>query len=171
MVPRCHRNVLRFSCRTWSTVYDADLMRVATSLSCYSVGRFRNSSSCTMLARLRTRRVGSLREAVSRTSVGKWLNWVNIISTCVCAVNLLSMFVFIVRVRCSTPIWVALSLMEGISRQASISGRWTPSMGKFGRIPIACRMALLSMPYMVVNCRSLKTPRWVAWYFDFNKSC
>jgi hypothetical protein len=115
--------------------------------------------------------VGILREVVSRTSVGKWLYWVNIISTCECAVNILSMFVFIVRVRCSTPIWVALSLMEGISRQASISGRWTPSMGKFGRIPIACRMALLSMPYMVVNCRSLKTPRWMAWYFDFNKSC
>ncbi len=53
---------------------------------------------------------------------------------------------------------------------ASLSGRWTPSVGKFGRIPMACRMALLSIPYIVVSCLSFKTPRCVAWYFDLS-SC
>ena len=74
------------------------------------------------------------------------------------------------RVRCSIPICVALSLMEGRPRPASFSGFCMPSEGKFGRSPIACLIALLRIPSMVVSCLSLKTIRCVAWYFDFS-SC
>ena len=72
--------------------------------------------------------------------------------------------------RCSTPSWVALSLMGDSSRLASLSGRWAPSVGEFGRSPIECRIALSSMPSMDSRYCSLKTPRWVARYFDF-RSC
>ena len=84
--------------------------------------------------------------------------------------NPLYVFLLIVLVRCSTPILVALSLMEGNPRPTSLSWRWTPSVGKFGRNPMDCRVALLSIPSMVVSWISLKTPRWVAWYYDF-RSC
>ena len=53
--------------------------------------------------------------------------------------------------------------MEGSPRPAPLSGRWTPSVGKFGKSPIDCRIALLSMPSMDVSCQSSKTPRSVAW--------
>ena len=43
-------------------------------------------------------------------------------------------------------------------------------MGKFGNRPMACRMALFRMPSIVVSCRSLRTPRCVVWYLDFNSS-
>ena len=32
---------------------------------------------------------------------------------------------------------------------------------------MACLIALLSIPSMVMSCRSLKIPRWVACYLDF----
>ena len=82
----------------------------------------------------------------------------------------LSMSLFIVRTRCSTPIWVALSLIERRPRPISLRGLCNPSVKKFGNRPMACRMALFRMPSIVVSCRSLSTPRCVAWYLDFN-SC
>ena len=35
---------------------------------------------------------------------------------------------------------------------------------------MACRIALFKIPFMVVSCFSLNTPRCVAWYLDFS-SC
>ena len=49
-------------------------------------------------------------------------------------------------------------------------GICTPSVGKFGNRPMACRIALFRMPTIVVDCQSLSTPRYVAWYLDLN-SC
>ena len=74
------------------------------------------------------------------------------------------------RVRCSIPICVALSRMGGRPRPASLRGFCMPSEGKFGSRPIACLIALLRIPSMVVSCLSLNTPRCVAWYLDFS-SC
>ena len=62
---------------------------------------------------------------------------------------------------------MALSRMDGKPRPASFNGLCTPCVEKLGRRPMACRMALLSMPYMAVICLSLNTPRCVAWYLDF----
>ena len=45
-----------------------------------------------------------------------------------------------------------------------------PSEGKFGSRPIACLIALLSIPSMVVSCLSLNTPSCVARCLDF-RSC
>jgi hypothetical protein len=73
-------------------------------------------------------------------------------------------------VRCLIPIWMALSRIGGRPRPASFNGRCTPSVGKLGRRFIACLVALLSMPSIVVCCLSLNTPRYVAWYLDFS-SC
>ena len=77
---------------------------------------------------------------------------------------------FMTRVRCSIPICVALSRMGGRPRPASFRGFCTASEGKFGRRPIACLIALFSIPSLVVSCLSLNTPRCVAWYLDFS-SC
>ena len=60
--------------------------------------------------------------------------------------------------------------MGASPRPAFLRGSWTPSMGKLGSRPIACLMALLSMPSIVVRCRSFKNPRCAAWYFEF-RSC
>ena len=65
---------------------------------------------------------------------------------------------------------MALSRMGGMPRPASFNGLCTPSEGKFGRRPMACLIALFRIPSMVVSCLSLNTPRYVAWYLDFN-SC
>ena len=121
-----------------------------------------NSRPGIALARRGIRRVGSLSEGVSIAPVCQWLDWDMVMWTCACAVNPLSVFLFIVLVMCSTPIWVALSLIRGSPRPASLSRRWTPSVGKFGSSPMGCRIALLSIPSMVISWRSLKTPRWVA---------
>lgn len=68
------------------------------------------------------------------------------------------------------PHWVALSLMGTSPRPASFSGRCTPLVEKLGSRHMTCLMALLSMPSMAVSCRSLKTPRCTARYFDL-RSC
>ena len=68
------------------------------------------------------------------------------------------------------PIWLNLPRIGGRPRPAYFSGRCTPSVGKSERRFIACFMALLSMPSMVVSCPSLNIPRCVAWYLDF-RSC
>jgi hypothetical protein len=79
---------------------------------------------------------------------------------------------FRVLVHCACELFYAhlagrFCLDGGSPRPASFSGRWTHSVGKFWRIPIACRMPLLRMTSIVERCRSQKTLRWVAWYFDF----
>ena len=81
-----------------------------------------------------------------------------------------SVSLLMVRTRCSPPMWVALSLIEGRPSPSSFSGLCTSSLGKLGSRPIAWRMALFRMPFMVVSCRSLSTPRCVAWYL-YLKSC
>jgi hypothetical protein len=85
-------------------------------------------------------------------------------------VNPLSVFLFMTRLRCSIHIYVALSRMGGRPRPASFWGLCTPSMGKLGNRPRACLIALFRIPFMVVSCLSLNTPRCVAWYLDFS-SC
>jgi len=50
----------------------------------------------------------------------------------------------------------------------SFRGLCTPSVGKLGRRPRACLIALLRMPSMVVSCLSLNTPRCVAWCLYFS---
>ena len=65
---------------------------------------------------------------------------------------------------------MARSLIEGSLRPNSLRDLCTPSVGKFGSRPMACRIALLRMPSTVMSFRSLNTPRWVAWYLDF-RSC
>ena len=73
---------------------------------------------------------------------------------------------FTVRIRSYIPIWVALFLMDAMPRLISFGGRCTPSIKKFDKRPVACLMALLSMPSISVSCRSVKTPRCVALYLD-----
>ncbi len=72
--------------------------------------------------------------------------------------NPLSVF-FMVQVRCSIPIWVVVFFMGACPGPDSLSGICTPSVGKIGNSPMACLLALLSMPSMVVSCRLLKSPR------------
>jgi hypothetical protein len=79
----------------------------------------------------------------------------------------LSESLFMARVRCPVPICVALSRMGGRPRPASFRGFCMPSEGKFGSRPMACLIALFSMPSKIVGCLSLNTPRCVAWYFYF----
>ncbi len=94
-----------------------------------------------VLASLSIRSVGSLSGLDSRASVGQWPNWVSRRSVCA---------------------WARYPL--------SVSLCVTPSVGKIGSSPMACRMVLLGIPSIVVSCRSLSTPRCVAWYFDLS-SC
>ena len=86
------------------------------------------------------------------------------------AVDPFSVSLFIIRVRCSIPICVALSRIGDRPRPASFRGRCTLSVGKMGSRPRACLIALLRMQSMVVSCLSLDTLRCVAWYLDFS-SC
>ena len=133
-------------------------------------GRPSNSNPGMVLASLSMRRVGSLSGFDSSASHGQWLNCDKRRWAWAWAVNPLSESLFMIRVRCSIPICVALSRMGGRPIPASFRGFCTPSEGKFGRRPIACLIALFRIPSMVVSCRSLNTPRCVAWYFDFS-SC
>jgi hypothetical protein len=82
----------------------------------------------------------------------------------------LSESLFMVLMRCLILIWVALSLTDGSPRPISFIGRWTPSMKKFERRPVANRSARFSMPSISDSWRSLKIPRCVAWYLDL-RSC
>ena len=50
-------------------------------------------------------------------------------------------------------------LHGGRPRPASLRGFVRLRRKKFGRRPMACLFALLSMPSMVVSCLSLNTPR------------
>ena len=82
--------------------------------------------------------------------------------------NPLSVSLFMTRVRCSIPIYLALFRMGDRPRPASFRGLCTPSVGKLVRRPRACLVALLRIPSMVISCLSLQTPRCVAWYLDFS---
>jgi len=82
-------------------------------------------------------------------------------------VNPIFVSLFITRVMCSIPIYVALSRMGDKPRPASFRGLCTPPEGKLGKKPRACLIALLMIPYMVVSCLSFNTQRCVAWYLNF----
>ncbi len=82
----------------------------------------------------------------------------------------LSVSLFMLMRRCSIPIWVALSLMDGSPRPISFVGLWTPSVVKLCIMPVARRSALLRMRSVSVSCKYVKTPRCVAWYLDLS-SC
>ena len=77
------------------------------------------------------------------------------------SVNLLSVSLFIMQVRCSIPIGVTLSRKGRRPRPASFNGLCTLSSGKLGRRrSMACLIAvLLSMPTIVLSCHSSNTPR------------
>jgi hypothetical protein len=68
--------------------------------------------------------------------------------------NLLSVSLFMTRVRCSIPICVALSRMGGRPRPASFRGFCTTSEEKFGRRPMTYRIASFRIPSMIVSCLS-----------------
>jgi hypothetical protein len=55
-------------------------------------------------------------------------------------------YLFIVLTRCSIPIFVALSLVDGRPRPISFGSRCTSSVGKLERRPLPCLGALFSMP-------------------------
>ena len=123
-----------------------------------------------MLASLKIKSVRSLSGFDSKAFVGQWPNWVCRVCACAWARYPLYVSLFIVVTWFSIPICVARSSIEGSPSPNSFRGHCTPSVGKFGSRPMACRMALLRMPSIVVSCRALSTPRWVAWYLDF-RSC
>ncbi len=145
-----------------SLACDAALSLFAIAFSWDSGCRIGNSRSFTNLANRRMRSVGSFRGFYSRASVGQCPYWVRRCSMCAWVRYPLSVSLFIERMSCFNPIRVAMSLMDGKLRPSSLSGRCTPSGGKLGRRLIARRMALLSMPSIIVSCRSLSTLRCVA---------
>ena len=137
-------------------------------LSCWRGGRRSYTSPGIAEASLRMRSVWSLRGVDSNVSCGEWVYWDSRRWTWAWAVNPLSVFLFMILMRCSIPIYVALSRIGERPRPASFRGLCTHSVGKLGRSPRACLIALLRMPSMVVSCLSLNTPRYAAWYFDFS---
>jgi len=114
--------------------------------------------------------MGRLRGLDSKAFVGHCPNRVRSCRMCAWTRYPMSVYLLMVRTRCSIPIWVALSLIEGRPSPRSWSGRCTPSVRKLGSRPMAWRMALFNMPSMVLSCRSFNIPRCVAWYLDF-RSC
>ena len=122
------------------------------------------------LVSLKMRSVGSLRGLDSRASVGQCPDWVRSRRICAWARYPLSVSLFMVRTRCSTPIWVTLYLIDGKPSPSYLRVLCTPSVEELGSRLMAWRMALISMPSMDVRCRALSTRRYVAWYWDF-RSC
>ena len=163
-------SVCLFSIRVSSTARDAALKLSAMSLLWSSGGRLSSTSPRMLLARRSMRSVGSLSGLDSKASVGQWLNCVRMRMVWECARNPRSVSLFIVLMRCSISICVALSLTDGMPRSISLGGLCIPSVGKSERRHVACLRDLFSMPSISVSCRSLKTPRWVAWYLDL-RSC
>jgi hypothetical protein len=143
---------------------EASRMDVAISCSFIRGGRLSRCRFFMVLARRSTRSVGSLSGLDSKASVGQWLNCVRSLWVWEYVRYPLSVSLFMLVRRCSVPIWVALSLMEGSPRPISLVGRWTPYVGKLCSMPVARRSALLRMRSISVSCRYVKTPRWVAWY-------
>ncbi len=98
-------------------------MVVAMSFSLWRLGMFSNSKPGMLLARRRILSVGILRLLVSSASGGQWLSSDMIPWTRAWAAKPLSEFLFMAFVRFSILIWVALSVMGGSPRPASLSGR------------------------------------------------
>ena len=154
--------VCRFWCRLSSMACEACLMDVAIALSLVRGGRLSRDRFVIVLARRSTLSVGSLSGLDSRASFGQWLNCDRRRCVWEYARYPLSVSLFMLLRRCSIPIWVALSRMEGSPRPISFVGLWTPSVGKLWSMPVARRSALLRMRSISVSCLSVKTPRCVA---------
>ena len=105
------------------------------------------------LASRRVRSVGSLRELDSRSFVGQCPNRVRSRRMCAWDRYPLSVSLFMVRTRCYSPIWVALSLIVGTPSPSSLSRLCTPSVRVLDSRPMAWRMALFNLPSIVVSYR------------------
>jgi len=139
------------------------------SLSWWRGGRRSYSSPGMVQANLKMRRVGSfIRGLDSSASSSQRLYEDSSQWTWACAVNPLSVSLFMTRARCSITICVALSRIGERPRPVSFRGLCTFSVGKLGRRPRVCLIALLRMASFAVGCLSLNTPRCVTWYFDFS---
>lgn len=101
------------SFRIVSVASEAARSPAAISFSMWSGGRLSRARPGTVLASLSILSVGSLSGFDSMASVGQWPNWDSRRSVCAWARYPLSVSLFMVVTRCSTPIWVARSLMEG----------------------------------------------------------
>ena len=123
LVPIVHRIVYRLSLRVSSTACETVLMLTTISLWTWSGGIFSSSRLFILLARRSMRSVGSFSRLDSRASIGQWLNWVRMRCVWHRARNPLSVPLFIVLIRCSMPIRVALSLSDGSPRPISFGGR------------------------------------------------
>ena len=159
-----------FCWRMSSTARDASRMVVEIALCLVRGGKLSSWRLVMALAMRSTRSVGSFSGLDSSASVGQWLNWVRSLCVWEYVRYPLSVSLFILFRRCSIPIWVALSLMDGSPRPISLVGLCTPSVGKLWSMPVACLSALLRMRSISVSCGSVKTPRCVAWYLDL-RSC
>ncbi len=82
----------------------------------------------------------------------------------------LSIGLLMMSVICSMPTWVALSFIGAYPSPISLAGLCIASVGKLGVRPSAFLAALLRILSTCSNCLSVKIPRWVAYYFEFN-SC
>jgi len=132
------------------------------SLSWCRLGRFSNVNPGMLPTRRRMRSVGSLRWLVSKAFEGQWLKLVMILCTCVWAMKPLFVFFSWRLLRVLYPfVWPGPEV-GGSPNPASLSVHCMPSVGKFGRSPMAYLIALLRIPSIVESWRSLKTPRWVA---------
>ena len=70
----------------------------------------------------------------------------------------------------SMPIRVALSFIDVYPSPISFASLCIASIGKHEVSPSAILAALLRILSICSSCLSVKTPRWVAWYFDLS-SC
>ena len=123
LVPIVPCSVCRFSIRVSSTACDDVLRLAAISLLWTSGGRLSSYRYLVVLARRSMRSVGSLSGLDSRASVGKWSNCVRMRRVWEWARYPRSVSLFIALMRCSIPIWVALSLTDGRPRTISFGGR------------------------------------------------
>ena len=70
--------------------------------------------------------------------------------------------------RCSIPIWVALSLSVAYPSPISFLGRCIASVGKLAVRPSAFLAALLSTLSIVSSCESVNISKCITWYLDFS---
>ncbi len=132
-----HWMLCLFCRRVVSVACDAARSEVAMEFSRVNGGRFSSCRFGIVLAMRRILRVSSLRGLDSIASVGHWLNFVRMRCVWEWARYPLFESLFMELTRCSIPIWVALSLTDERPMPISFSGRWTPSVGKFERRPVA----------------------------------
>ena len=129
LVPCWHWIVCLMSMRMEYVARGATRRLVAISFSRYSGGRFSRARPLIELASLKVRSVGSLSGLDSRASVGQWPSQVRSRRMCAWAMYPLSVSLFMVRTRCSTPNCVALSLIDGSPSPISLRGLCTLSVG------------------------------------------